>query len=81
MVELSVLGEVVLGAVVLPVVPLVVPLVLPVAGGVAEEVGGAAVLPAPLSSFLPHAPNAKVATSAASNTECFIRFPLKKDAH
>jgi hypothetical protein len=77
--ELSVLGGAVVLPEVLPVVPLVVPLVLPVAPGVV--LGGAAVLPAPSSPFFPHAPNARVATSAASNTECLIRIPLKKNAH
>ncbi|MGH8806815.1 MAG: hypothetical protein ACREX0_02900 [Noviherbaspirillum sp.] len=67
-------GAVAEGVPVLPVVPLVVPLV--VALGVL--LGGAAVLPVALSSFLPQAPKANVATSAASNTECFIGIPLKK---
>lgn len=61
-----------------PAVPLVLPLpVLPVAPELLL------VLPAPVSegalaSFLLHAPSARVATRAASNTEYFISVPLKK---
>jgi A-kinase anchor protein 14 len=59
-----------------PAVPLVPP-VLPVAPELLL------VLPAPVSegalaSFLLHAPSARVATRAASNTEYFISVPLKK---
>jgi hypothetical protein len=59
-----------------PAVPLVLP-VLPVAPELLL------VLPAPVSegalaSFLLHAPRARVATRAASNTEYFISVPLKK---
>lgn len=59
-----------------PAVPLVLP-VLPVAPELLL------VLPAPVSegalaSFLLHAPSARVATRAASNTEYFISVPLKK---
>jgi len=58
-----------------PLVPPVVPPALPVAPDVLEGVLVSPVVPA---SFFPHAPKARVATSAASNTECFISVPLKK---
>jgi hypothetical protein len=76
---------------VLPVVPVVlpaVPLVPPVVPAVPPEVP--VVLPAVLplvplglvpavpASFFSHAPNVRVATSAASNTEYFMLVPLKK---
>jgi hypothetical protein len=56
---------------------------LPVGGvvGVLGVLGVVAVLPALLlsaASFFPHAPSARVATKAASNTECFIFIPLKR---
>jgi hypothetical protein len=57
---------------------------LPVGGvlGVLDVLGVVAVLPAlllvSLPSFFPQALNARAATSAASNTECFIFVPLKK---
>ena len=62
-----------LGAV---VVPPVVPPALPVAPDVLE--GVLLVSPVVPLSFFPHAPKARVATSAASNTECFTLVPLKK---
>lgn len=60
----------------LPVVPLVVPALLPVV----PELGALLVAPpgASADSFFPQAVNARVVTSAASNTECFILVPLKK---
>lgn len=72
-----------------PVVGLAVPLVLGVVVvvlAVPLELGVVVVVvlvlgapPCELdSSFLPHALNATVATSAASKTECFILVPLKK---
>jgi hypothetical protein len=76
---------------VLPVVPVVlpaVPLVLPGVPAVPPEVP--VVLPAVLplvllglvpavpASFFSHAPNVRVAISAASNTEYFMLVPLKK---
>ena len=57
---------------------------LPVGGvlGVLGVLGVVAVLPAlllvSLPSFFPQALNTRAATSAASNTECFIFIPLKK---
>jgi hypothetical protein len=57
-------------------------LALPLGGVLGVVLGVVEVLPAlllvSLASFFPHAPNARVATSAASNTECFIFIPLKK---
>jgi hypothetical protein len=59
-----------------PAVPLVPP-VLPVAPELLL-VPALPVSPAVPASFLLHAPSARVATSAASNTEYFISVPLKK---